>query len=172
MNEQARHEGVQDAARLPSLIDPVCGMQVDASSPYRFTYSDREYLFCSARCAERFKAAPQQYLSRASPTPGHGEHAPSHNAPLQSEARNRVASPGSQQPAETSHTDSLAGAATIYTCPMHPAIRRPAPGNCPICGMALEPEMPTAVEERNPELEDFKRRFWWTLPLSLVGVAL
>jgi Cu+-exporting ATPase len=55
---------------------------------------------------------------------------------------------------------------------MHPAVRRPGPGNCPICGMALEPEMPTATEERNPELEDFKRRFWWTLPLTLVGVAL
>jgi Cu+-exporting ATPase len=61
---------------------------------------------------------------------------------------------------------------TIYTCPMHPQIRRPAPGNCPICGMALEPEMPTAEEEANPELEDFTRRFWWTLPLSIVGVAL
>jgi P-type Cu+ transporter len=55
---------------------------------------------------------------------------------------------------------------------MHPAIRRPDPGNCPICGMALEPEMPTATEERNPEFDDFKRRFWWTLPLTLVGVAL
>jgi P-type Cu+ transporter len=64
------------------------------------------------------------------------------------------------------------GAPTIYTCPMHPAIRRPDPGNCPICGMALEPEMPTATEERNPEFDDFKRRFWWTLPLTLVGVAL
>jgi Cu+-exporting ATPase len=55
---------------------------------------------------------------------------------------------------------------------MHPQIRRPAPGNCPICGMALEPEMPTAEEERNPELEDFTRRFWWTLPLTIVGVVL
>jgi Cu+-exporting ATPase len=61
---------------------------------------------------------------------------------------------------------------TIYTCPMHPQIRRPAPGNCPICGMALEPETPTAEEERNPELEDFTRRFWWTLPLTVVGVVL
>jgi len=55
---------------------------------------------------------------------------------------------------------------------MHPQIRRPAPGNCPICGMALEPEMPTLEAERNPEHDDFSRRFWWTLPLTLVGVAL
>jgi Cu+-exporting ATPase len=61
---------------------------------------------------------------------------------------------------------------TIYTCPMHPQIRRPAPGNCPICGMALEPEMPSAEDDRNPELEDFMRRFWRTLPLSIVGVVL
>ena len=65
-----------------------------------------------------------------------------------------------------------APAVTIYTCPMHPQIRRPAPGNCPICGMALEPEMPSLEEERNPELENFTRRFWWTLPLTVVGVAL
>src|SRR5215510_4574870 len=62
--------------------------------------------------------------------------------------------------------------AAIYTCPMHPQIRRPAPGNCPICGMALEPEMPAVEEEKNPELEDFTRRFWWTLPLSVIAVLL
>jgi Cu+-exporting ATPase len=60
----------------------------------------------------------------------------------------------------------------MYTCPMHPQIRRPGPGNCPICGMVLEPEMPTLEEEKNPELEDFTRRFWWTLPLSVVTVVL
>src|SRR5436190_20446159 len=61
---------------------------------------------------------------------------------------------------------------TIYTCPMHPQIRQVGPGNCPICGMALEPEMPSLEEEKNPELEDFTRRFWWTLPLSVVSVVL
>ena len=55
---------------------------------------------------------------------------------------------------------------------MHPQIRRPSPGTCPICGMALEPEMPSLEEERNPELESFTRRFWWTLPLSILGVVL
>ena len=63
-------------------------------------------------------------------------------------------------------------AGTIYTCPMHPQIRRTAPGNCPICGMALEPEMPSLEEERNPELESFTRRFWWTLPLTAIGAVL
>ena len=63
-------------------------------------------------------------------------------------------------------------AGTIYTCPMHPQIRRPAPGNCPICGMALEPEMPSIEADENPELVDFTRRFRWTLPLSVIGVGL
>jgi Cu+-exporting ATPase len=61
---------------------------------------------------------------------------------------------------------------TIYTCPMHPEIRQPAPGNCPICGMALEPLMPSLEDEENPELVDFRRRFWWTLPLTVVVFAL
>jgi Cu+-exporting ATPase len=60
----------------------------------------------------------------------------------------------------------------IYTCPMHPQIRQPGPGTCPICGMALEPEMPSLDEDENPELRDFSRRFWWTLPLTLIVLLL
>ena len=63
-------------------------------------------------------------------------------------------------------------AETIYTCPMHPEIRRKAPGSCPICGMSLEPVMPGAQEEENPELRDFSRRFWWTLPLTVAVTLL
>jgi Cu+-exporting ATPase len=55
---------------------------------------------------------------------------------------------------------------------MHPEILRDAPGTCPICGMALEPVMPTLEDDENPELTDFRRRFWWTLPLSLMVFAL
>ncbi len=61
---------------------------------------------------------------------------------------------------------------TVYTCPMHPEIRRPVPGSCPICGMGLEPLMPSLDEAENPELRDFRRRFWWTLPLSVAVFAL
>jgi Cu+-exporting ATPase len=60
----------------------------------------------------------------------------------------------------------------IYTCPMHPEIRQDHPGNCPKCGMALEPEMPTLEEDENPELRNFRRRFWWTLPLTAVITVL
>jgi Cu+-exporting ATPase len=56
---------------------------------------------------------------------------------------------------------------TIYTCPMHPQIRQVGPGSCPICGMALEPELVTAEAEPNPELADMTRRFWIGLVLAL-----
>ena len=65
-----------------------------------------------------------------------------------------------------------APAGTIYTCPMHPEIQQSTPGNCPKCGMALEPMMPTLEDEENPELGDFRRRFRWTLPLTVVVTVL
>lgn len=61
--------------------------------------------------------------------------------------------------------------ATVYVCPMHPEVRQDHPGNCPKCGMALEPELPTDEPEEDKELTDFRRRFWRTLPLT-VAVAL
>jgi P-type Cu+ transporter len=61
---------------------------------------------------------------------------------------------------------------TIYTCPMHPQIRQVGPGSCPICGMALEPELVTAESAPNPELVDMTRRFWIGLVLSLPVLAL
>jgi Cu+-exporting ATPase len=61
---------------------------------------------------------------------------------------------------------------TIYTCPMHPQIRQVGPGSCPICGMALEPELVTAESAPNPELADMTRRFWIGLVLSLPVLAL
>ncbi|HWS78240.1 MAG TPA: heavy metal translocating P-type ATPase [Thermomonas sp.] len=73
-------------------------------------------------------------------------------------------------PAAALATEAPAG--TIYTCPMHPEIRQQGPGTCPLCGMALEPEMPSLEDEDNPELRDFSRRFWWTLPLTLAVFAL
>lgn len=65
----------------------------------------------------------------------------------------------------------------IYTCPMHPQVRQPGPGSCPICGMALEIESAThaAKEGPNPELIDFTRRFWigtvLTLPVLLIAMG-
>ncbi|WP_284466824.1 copper-transporting P-type ATPase [Diaphorobacter nitroreducens] len=62
---------------------------------------------------------------------------------------------------------------TVYTCPMHPQVRQSGPGHCPKCGMALEPVLPSLdAADDNPELRDFSRRFWWTLPLTMVVTTL
>ncbi|WP_025586642.1 heavy metal translocating P-type ATPase [Cupriavidus taiwanensis] len=61
---------------------------------------------------------------------------------------------------------------TTYTCPMHPEVRQDHPGTCPKCGMALEPVMPSLEDDKNPELEAFRHRFWWTLPLTIAVVLL
>jgi Cu+-exporting ATPase len=61
---------------------------------------------------------------------------------------------------------------TRYFCPMDPQIEQDGPGTCPICGMALEPMLPSPDDGENPELTDFRRRFWWTLPLSLATMLL
>jgi Cu+-exporting ATPase len=60
----------------------------------------------------------------------------------------------------------------IYTCPMHPEIRQVGSGSCPICGMALEPEVASLDAPPNPELADMTRRFWVGLVLALPAVAL
>ncbi|MBF6651058.1 copper-translocating P-type ATPase [Methylobacter sp. BlB1] len=76
------------------------------------------------------------------------------------------------EPVETPHPVSR----TEWVCPMHPEIVRNEPGNCPICGMALEPRTIEAEQaERNPELTDMSRRFWFaavlTVPLVLVAMG-
>ncbi len=61
---------------------------------------------------------------------------------------------------------------TIYTCPMHPEIRQAGPGSCPICGMALEPDVVSLDAPPNPELADMTRRFWIGLALALPAIIL
>jgi P-type Cu+ transporter len=127
-----------------SLTDPVCGMTVTESSAHTQTHEGQPYYFCSAQCQAKFAANPTQYLASAI-------------APAQ---------PALQEPPVASPAD------IIYTCPMHPEVRQDHPGNCPKCGMTLEPELPSLEEDDNTELQDFQRRFWWTLPLTAVVFVL
>ncbi|MFM9928320.1 copper-translocating P-type ATPase [Variovorax sp. H27-G14] len=74
------------------------------------------------------------------------------------------------KPAET---QAPAPAAVVYTCPMHPEVRRDGPGSCPRCGMTLEPLMPqTGGSEADPALATLQRHFWWTVPLTLAVATL
>ncbi|HET7604824.1 MAG TPA: heavy metal translocating P-type ATPase [Sphingomicrobium sp.] len=79
---------------------------------------------------------------------------------------------GYLNPAEDDEALPEAAEGTVWTCPMHPEIRRDGPGTCPICGMALEPLEPTAEEGPNPELIDMSRRFWISAALTLPLVVL
>ncbi len=126
-----------------SLKDPVCAMTVTVQSPHVLQHEDMPVYFCSAGCKAKFAADPAKYLVAASDS---AATAPAMTEPV------------------------LGG--VIYTCPMHPEVRQDRPGACPKCGMALEPEMPTLDEGENPELLDFKRRFWWTLPLTVIVTVL
>ncbi|HEY3030556.1 MAG TPA: heavy metal-binding domain-containing protein, partial [Bradyrhizobium sp.] len=75
---------------------------------------------------------------------------------------------------DSHHADPKAAVpeGTIYTCPMHSQIRQIGPGHCPICGMALEPEVASLDAPPNSELADMTRRFWIGLGLSLPAVVL
>jgi P-type Cu+ transporter len=123
----------------PTHVDPVCGMRVDpARAAGSFVHDGATYYFCNPRCLERFRADPDHFLSaRATAAAGHGagDHAPS--------------APGPSRDANQA----------LYTCPMHPEIVQRGPGSCPICGMALEPQVASLDDAPNPELVDMTRRF-------------
>jgi Cu+-exporting ATPase len=141
--------------------DPVCGMSVEDTSPYRVETEGSEYLFCSEHCKERFQSEHGQ--SRVAPADGVTYTCPMH--PEVKQARpGDCARCGMALEPESPLTPS---AGTEYTCPMHPEIVQDHPGNCPICGMALEPRSVSAVEEDNPELRSMTRRFWICVLLSV-----
>ena len=162
-HHHASHAGSDDAGGSSShsqpdaaTRDPVCGMAVTAASEHRSTHLGNTYLFCSTGCKAKFDTDPARYASGGAGIGTGSGHAPHHHA-------STAVSPA---PAA-----SPTAPGTIYTCPMHPEIRQDHPGTCPKCGMTLEPLLPD-LDDDNPELRDFSRRFWWTLPLTLVVLAL
>ena len=126
------------------MKDPVCGMEVDPGRPgARHRHRGRTYYFCCDGCLNLFRAVPEKYLA-APETRAHRPPRPASAAP----------------------------AASRYTCPMHPEVLRDGPGACPICGMALEPLIPSLQEEDNPELRDMTRRLWIGLALTVPVILI
>jgi P-type Cu+ transporter len=130
------------------LTDPVCGMTIAIDGSHHFEYAGVVHRFCGARCLARFREDPAHYVGSTQQRQAQErDHAlapdPSSNAPIRR-----------------------------YTCPMHPQIVRDAPGTCPICGMALEPMLPSLEDEESAELRDMRRRFWVSLVLSTPLVVL
>ena len=123
--------------------DPVCGMSVDPNSAaLRVERGGTTTYFCSAKCQAKFLADPDQYLKPLEPV-------------------------AASSPPPASGTSGV-----VYTCPMHPQIRRNAPGSCPICGMALEPLVATSQGGASPELRDMTRRFWIGAVLAMPMIIL
>ncbi len=150
---EARAHGTAAGGRDAAAKDPVCGMRVDpATAKYSHSHGGATYYFCCDGCRDMFAADPAKYLNRPQPA---ATRPPAHHMP---------APPVPPKP-------GLPGSA--YTCPMHPEVVRDAPGACPICGMALEPIVASAIEEApDPELIDMTRRFWVSVALAAPLLAL
>jgi Cu+-exporting ATPase len=138
---------IMNSPVLQALKDPVCCMTVTDQSPNVFNYKGKPVYFCSASCRAKFVADPAKYV---------GADSSSDTPVLETKPI----------PSESIPTGS------IYTCPMHPEVRQDHAGACPKCGMALELEMPSLDDAESPELHDFKRRFIWTLPLTVIVTFL
>ncbi|MGE3296696.1 MAG: heavy metal translocating P-type ATPase [Porticoccaceae bacterium] len=137
--------------------DPVCGMRVEpAQAAGTADHAGHTYYFCSTRCQGRFVTDPAAFVgARIQDDPVHA--ASCHHKQ------------GAQRKAAL---DAPSAGGTIYTCPMHPEVRQDHPGDCPICGMALEPVQITAEPEANPELADMTRRLWLAVALTLPVLVL
>ena len=176
--------------------DPVCGMAVDpAAARHKAEHAGETYYFCCAGCREKFVVDPARFLAPKTqstpPTadardpvcgmkvdPATARHKAEHAGEtfyfcsVGCRAKFVAEPPRYLKPESSAPPPKPAPAGTIYTCPMHPQIRQVGPGNCPICGMALEPETVTADSGPNAELIDMTRRFWIGLVLTIPVLAL
>ena len=173
------------ASPLPApdvvVRDPVCGMIVDpeAGKPC-LEHDGQVFHFCHEGCRDRFAMDPDAYIEATDPVCGMTVNRAT--ARFMSKHMNQqvyFCSCSCQEKFRVSPEAYQAGRpelpvpeGTLYTCPMDPEIVQEGPGDCPICGMALEPMMPAAAPGPNPELADFRRRLWIGLPLALAVLLL
>ncbi|WP_292287931.1 heavy metal translocating P-type ATPase [Marivita sp.] len=162
--------------------DPVCGMIVDPEDDKpQMEYDGHVYHFCDDECRDRFAADPDAYIEAEDPVCGMTvDRATARHVAKHADKRFYFCSERCKDKFEAAPDDYLGDGkapkpmpeGTLYTCPMDPEIVQEGPGECPICGMALEPMMPQAESGPNPELVDFRRRLWIGGPLALAVLVL
>jgi Cu+-exporting ATPase len=136
-----------------------------------FDYNGQTYYFSSQSCLDQFRATPQAFLGERLTTPTTpADMEREYTCPMDPEVRQKGPGACPKCGMVLEPVDVAPVTKTEWTCPMHPEIVRDAPGSCPICGMALEPRVVT-VEERNPELDDMTRRFWWSTAITVPMLA-
>ncbi|MEC9102470.1 MAG: heavy metal translocating P-type ATPase [Pseudomonadota bacterium] len=174
----------QDTSHATGAVtrDPVCGMTVDpdAGKP-SLTHEGHVYHFCCDGCRTKFQADPEAYRTAKDVVCGMTvERATAAHMSKHAGEKFYFCSSGCQTKFDAAPEDYLGDRpapepmpeGTMYTCPMDPEIVQDHPGDCPICGMALEPMTPTLDSGPHPEFVDFKRRLWLTAPLALVVFVL
>jgi len=152
------------------VIDPVCGMTVqpDKARGGTFEHNGTTYYFCSAGCRTKFAADPDGWLKSGPKGMQPSVQPVQLKLSSKFEVRSSNLAPGDAHAPRTEHpapahaprTPHPAPSTASYTCPMHPEIVQAGPGDCPLCGMALEPVTVSLVEPENHELADMSRRFW------------
>ncbi|WP_168565062.1 heavy metal translocating P-type ATPase [Crateriforma spongiae] len=145
-------------------IDPVCGMTVDPDGAPHRHHQGTDYYFCCPGCAEKFASDPEGTLRRrrekdAAKAQNHGACCGGGNAGLP------VLQIGGDSTPGVSGGDPDA----VYICPMHPEIEQVGFGDCPICGMDLEPKQVQVAGDvaDDPQYQNMRRRFWIGVALSI-----
>lgn len=129
--------------------DPVCGMTVDpARTPHSVGYSGKTYYFCSAGCATKFRDDPGKYLQAQPARTGGAGSLVQLGAPQSTASAHARSDAIVQLETQKLVEQSAPPKSRAYVCPMDPEVREAAPGPCPKCGMALEPQMPLAPATR------------------------
>lgn len=162
--------------------DPVCGMEVDPhASLHSLDHSGHRFHFCAAHCHDKFGDHPEEFISAKDPVCGmQVDRASAVHMAKHAGVREYFCSDRCKTKFETEPEAYLGDRpapepmpeGTQYTCPMDPEIIEDEPGDCPICGMALEPMTPSLDDGPNPELVDFRRRLWIGAPLAFIVLVL
>jgi YHS domain-containing protein len=169
----SRHAHKHVVVAPEEVLDPVCGMTISPNDAVgHVDYYGQTYYFCSQSCLDQFRATPEAFLGDRPATPTTpADMEREYTCPMDPEVRQKGPGACPKCGMALEPVDVTPVTRTEWTCPMHPEIVRDAPGACPICGMALEPRVVT-IEERNPELDDMTRRFWWSTALTAPMLAL